>query len=1502
MSGLLTPKTASLPPTTPVSTLRLQTSARDRPIPLVYGRARVSGNLIWYGDFVATGNQTSSGGKGGHSTTTSYTYSTAFEMAICEGVINSLPKIWKDKNVYVGQAITSGILTVRNEYHVAFSSNPTVTVVNSANFYGDLGVQQVLNAGSWVTLVAGTDYTVDAHGNYTFQSYALGQLYISYSYTVTSGTGDASSALGLSLYTGTLTQTAPAWMTSKHPGQDLGYRGTAYVAASSYAMGDIPDLSNHSFEVDTASGFSASNRDANPKDVIIDLLTNPRYGLGFPANKIGDVTQFSNYCVANSVFISPVYQDQKPMSDILTALMNITNSGIVFSDGLLKILPFSDTAASGNGAVFTPVNTPLYDLTDDQFIVDGNEDPIKVTRVSPADAYNHVRATFSNRDIDYNPDVADAEDLLSIQNYGLRSMSVLDMPEVCNSTSARSVVQLMLQRLINIRNTYEFKLGWNFAILEPMDLVTLTDPQLGMNRVPVRITAIEEDKNGSLTITAEDYPVNTLTAAAYNIQPAGGYSTNYNVDPGSALTPVIFEAPVTLAGNKLGLEIWLATGSTNANYGGCQIWVSTDNATYVQAGELVGSSRFGMTTSSLGAQSASGMYNDTVGVQLSAGGQLLAATENDAELLNTLCYLDGEYTAYRDATLTGAGAYTIGRLNRGAYYSLPVAHASGVQFVRCDDAIAKLALNSVQYVGQTIYVKLLAYNIYGGAVQSLANVTATSYAVTGKFVNAPPIEVSGFGLQGTFNIGTAKIQWNAVPNAVSYDFQVWAGTTLAKVRDVVVGNSLTFDYTALDATADGGPWRSLTFKVAPISATGIYGAYNTLVVNNPQVGVLANATVTAGPLNMQFHCTLPTDPDYAGIRIYMSTTTGFTPGPSNLVHDGPSNSVTVSYDASGIAIANGTVYYVRAAGYDTLGKDSLNFTSELSFTGALAASSKNAQAYLYQWSPTQPGNPSGTSTYTWATGVSSAYSGGNGWQNTVPTNPGTPGLLLWITSTAVTAASSATTTSVTWTGVTNVYNSAQNGAAGTPGTQASTPTIYTWAATIPSPPSGTVSYTWSSGALSAIPSGWFATPGSGSPGQTLWADKVNLVDTAGATSTSFNWSSGSISAVGYNGSNGGTGTAGASYRTAYLASSVSSPSTSPNPQTDSGSTTTPGNNTVFWGLGGSWSTSPPTLSAGQYQYQSDGIYNPATNQTTWSIPYWSSLKVGSLSAISANLGTVTSGTIIGNLIETATSGQRIAINESNNNELKAYDSSGNLVCEIGGSSGTIYVPNTSSLSPSIYGTITGAAAAVAGQNNGSGAAVQGINSSSGAAGRFVNSASGLALSVTGPNTIDGAITVTARAAGASNAQMNSVIAVTDNAYQCGYLGARWQNIYAANNVIQTSDVRTKENIETCEFGLQFIMQLQPKQYTMIVGQNIVSEDENGNTVITPRKGVRTHYGFISQDVKVIIGDRNLAMWSLENKDDPNSSQALMYTEFIPPIVKAIQELTTRVVALEAKNQ
>ena len=161
--------------------------------------------------------------------------------------------------------------------------------------------------------------------------------------------------------------------------------------------------------------------------------------------------------------------------------------------------------------------------------------------------------------------------------------------------------------------------------------------------------------------------------------------------------------------------------------------------------------------------------------------------------------------------------------------------------------------------------------------------------------------------------------------------------------------------------------------------------------------------------------------------------------------------------------------------------------------------------------------------------------------------------------------------------------------------------------------------------------------------------------------------------------------------------------------------------------------------------------------------------------------------------------------------------------------------------------------------------------------------------------------------------------LADNAYSFGISGLRWSAIWSANGVIQTSDARTKTNIETSSLGLEFINKLRPVSYKFKVGSNIVTgqiyRDSYGNEcnssedgavaseiISNSVAGARTHWGLIAQEVKSTCDEAGIdfAGWLLTDKDNPDSQQALRYDQFISPLIKAVQELTTRVKLLEVK--
>lgn len=822
-----------------ILSLQVQQSSQGLTLPVVYGRARVAGNLVWYGDFTTYEHKTTTrqGGKGGGGVKqedVKYTYEAAVMMALCEGEIKGVTRIWRDKEKF---------------------SSPA--------------------------------------------------------------------SLRLTLYKGGEEQ--PVWphlQQAKHAAQAISYSGTAYLCSPNYELTKSAQIYSHNFEVDGKLGYSTSIVDANPRDIIRDLLTNQKYGCGFPVENLGDTDVYGTYCRAAGIFLSPVYSEQQEAQRNIAELLEQTNSAAVFSQGRLKIVPYGDSGLSGNGATYIPNLTPLYDLSDDDFIVSGAEDPVRVERKTNADAYNQVQIEYLDRANDYNIAVAEAKDQANIEQYGIRPKDAVKMHGICDAKVARQVAQLLLQRALYVRNEYEFKLGWKYCLLEPMDLVTLTDGGLGLDKTPVRITEIEEDEDGVLNVKAEDFPFGTASATEYPTQPSLGYSADYNVSPGNAHAPVIFEAPLQLTGGEP--EIWLATAGGDM-WGGAEVWVSTNGDSYTRVGAVSGKARYGSLTAALPAGAVFDRAN-TLGVEIGAG-QLTGGTEQDSRDLLTLCYADGEFLAYETAELKGVGRYVLGKLTRGAYGSNIDRHEAGRPFVRVDESLFKYPVPR-DWIGRTVWVKLVSHNVFGSGAQDLAEVPAYSYRIIG----APLGQVANLRLTSSWAYGReAVLAWDKLDGADTYDVEIYAAGSQTRLRAIngITANSYT--YTLADMKADGGQVRNVVFKVRGRAVTGKTGAWAQVVAQNPQLKALTGVQIDSGLRQAFFQCERPSEEDFAGIILWVSDNPACPTVDANRVYDGAETFVTIA-KCNGNPLEGGKTYYVRAAGYDSFDKTGLQVSSSAAFT------------------------------------------------------------------------------------------------------------------------------------------------------------------------------------------------------------------------------------------------------------------------------------------------------------------------------------------------------------------------------------------------------------------------------------------------------------------------------------------------------------------------------------------------------------------------------------------
>ena len=234
-------------------------------------------------------------------------------------------------------------------------------------------------------------------------------------------------------------------------------------------------------------------------------------------------------------------------------------------------------------------------------------------------------------------------------------------------------------------------------------------------------------------------PIGVGTAMFYNrLASAGAPLFEQLADPGDTNPPIVFEPPAALAGGAQPALWIVATGG--ALWGGCIVFVSTDGDTYAPVGPVYAGARQGILTAPLPA-AADPDTSDTLSVDLTMSrGQLISGTQADADGLVTLCYCDGELIAYETATLTAQYQYGLNYLRRGAYGTVIAAHAAGAPFARfgpSDPSVLKYPYPA-SFVGRTLYLKLPAFNLFGQALQSLADVAAVAVALTGAGIASAP--------------------------------------------------------------------------------------------------------------------------------------------------------------------------------------------------------------------------------------------------------------------------------------------------------------------------------------------------------------------------------------------------------------------------------------------------------------------------------------------------------------------------------------------------------------------------------------------------------------------------------------------------------------------------------------------------------------------------------------------------------------------------------------------
>lgn len=748
-------------------------------------------------------------------------------------------------------------------------------------------------------------------------------------------------ALGFSLFLGENPQAPWGYLTSNHPGQALGYPGIAHLSVANYDLGQSNGLGQHSFEVQgLLRGTGFNGIDADPALIIDDFLTNPAHGVGFDtavidadtffsgpdASTTGD-SAFQTYCTAMGFAMSPALISQSKAGETLDRWTMLCNTALVWTGYSLKFHPRGAEEVEGNGVKYIPNFPVRYMLDYRDFVCGTNEDPIKFNRVDPADASNSMSMIIANRENQYNDLPVPWRDQGLVDQYGRRQEDSLEAKEICDPDMAAIMIAFIGQRKAYIRNTFEFKLSPAYCRLEPMDVVGCFDPRFG--QFYVLIKEIGEDDNGEISVVAEEYIENVSSQTANVTQPVTTIGVNTGADPGSVNPPLIFEPPVSLSGTP---QVWVGVSGgdgsvANPNWGGCFVWLSTDDITYNEIGEIDTPARQGKLTANLADFVGTNPDNtNTLRVTLAmSDGELEDASSSNAEAGLTVSYVGGELLSYENVTLTGTNAYDVTGLWRGQYGIEPSAHLSGDNFLRLDDSVFKFDLPP-EYIGQTLYLKFQSYNQFAGAVQDLADCVAYTYTPTGggfgTGTDGRPSTPGG--LSTSSGPGYVRLVWSANPTNDSVTrYLIYRAVGASQPFGSAVEIGFTPGVTPSYVDVTGAPGQAYTYFIVASNEVGNSGNSPGANGTPAVVGDISltlvfpfGEVIGTYPIDLPVTFGITIADDFAGSNADVRTNPA-----STAVFSVAKNGTTVgtiSISTSGVATFNTTGTTVSLAAGDTL--------------------------------------------------------------------------------------------------------------------------------------------------------------------------------------------------------------------------------------------------------------------------------------------------------------------------------------------------------------------------------------------------------------------------------------------------------------------------------------------------------------------------------------------------------------------------------------------------------
>ena len=721
------------------------TATEGRHVPIPFGTVRQKGpNVVWYGDLVQTAitEKVKTGLWSSQRFTKGFTYSIGIQFALCRGPDVVLKRVWiGEVEVFSGTVSGEGRFDIDKPDLFGGNELGSGGITATCDFYPGTAAQSVsayLNTSARQQVTTAITPTAPRYS---------GTCHI----VARELTGAAPSATNLGAYLGNSTTVKPwSFEVQRFPALMPGQLGSANIVNTS---------------------------DANPVNVVYELLTNSEWGFGFPDSDVdtaGFITTAATLKTEGNGF-SFLLDRQMTAKDLLAELQRQMD-GVVF----LK---------QSTGKWTIKLARDDYDINTVPQLTDSNVKSVSdYTRGSWEDTTNTITVQYDKRSDDYKQSFALAQDVANaiIQGDGTIGSAAsvvgsVSFPGVKDSSLAANLAWRELRGqsypLARCTITTNREL-WDVSI---GDVVAWTNAKLGFTKLPMRVTRVDygDERSSKIKMTLVQDIFN-FAAASMGSPPASGWtppSTSLVAFP--AAQQVAFEAPraivtrdpdfggdpnvskVLCAARRQGGEVAFQITQRNA--------AGATSGAYADAGDVLSFVRIGQLKSVLAA-----------GTAYPTGSILLSATPDSQSVI--------EASFDDTATLTDLGSALTHLVMVGNEFML----VSSASISGSDVSLANVYRGVLDSVQESHLANADVFLLHVGA-----GITGTTFPVTNNVdieLRAKSSSDTFAGAVTTINLTMAKRSMRPYPpSAPLYNGTTTAYGTPNTEGDGTVENDFGFD-------------------------------------------------------------------------------------------------------------------------------------------------------------------------------------------------------------------------------------------------------------------------------------------------------------------------------------------------------------------------------------------------------------------------------------------------------------------------------------------------------------------------------------------------------------------------------------------------------------------------------------------------------------------------------------------------------------------------------------